>query len=374
MLFALVFVIRYGWQTLFIQNTSTNDTNASITLGSLTQNTQYAYYVKTQVVPKEHEEEVLRVSQGQSNIIYFSTKADQPNYPSVETISKTNTSLTLSWGPMNDDELIDYYKMDMFIQPDEHEFLDSRNYCLNPRVDMHVTVGIEVSESPTSVYQSCNAEFENWKISHPDSVDPEYEWRMHRKAVCTEQAKRLAHGQNSQILKYVQNHELRSCGDKKCTEKNDFESFRFSRQIHNLLTASDRSEFYVEPIVEPNEPDFGINHIRSERFSNITLNATFDHLLPYTLYIFQFFACNHVNCSSYYFHYDRTESSIYADDISLIASIDAYNSNRVHLDFSEPPAPNGLTVAFQIEKHSLNHFKIETICITRKEHYDNGKR
>lgn len=309
--------------------------------------------MKTQVVPKEHEEETLSISQGQSNIEYFKTKADQPNYPFVETMSKTNTSLTLMWSPTFDNELIEYYQMDMFIQPDEREFLDSRNYCDNPRVDVHVSVGVEVNEDPSSVYQSCSAEFENWKIENPDAVDPEYEWRKYRKSMC---AQRVSHGYNSQIMNYVQNHKTRDCSDKKCVEKNDFESFRFSRQIQR------------------EKLNLGPNHMYSKSFSNVTLNTTFPNLLPYTLYIFQFFACNYVNCSSFYFHYDRTDSSIYADEISLKASIDPNNSNRVHLYFDEPKTPNGLTVAFQIEKNTLNDFKASTICITRKEHYDNGKK
>lgn len=335
--------------------------------------------MKTQVVPKEHEEETLSISQGQSNIEYFKTKADQPNYPSVETMSKTNTSLTLMWSPTFDNELIEYYQMDMFIQPDEHEFLDSRNYCLNPRVDMHVSVGVEVNEDPSSVYQSCSAEFENWKIENPDAVDPEYEWRKYRKSMC---AQRVSHGYNSQIMKYVQNHKIRDCSDKKCVEKNDFESFRFSRQINNLLTTNDFTDFsdlsdfkdFTDFNTEREKPNLGPNHIYSKSFSNVTLNTTFSNLSPYTLYIFQFFACNYVSCSSYFLHYDRTDSSIYADEISLKASIDPNDSNRVHLYFDEPKTPNGLTVAFQIEKNSLNDFKASTICITRKEHYDNGKK
>lgn len=380
-------MFRYGWQTVFIPNFMTNvtSTSHSVVLGNLTQNTQYAYYVKTQVAPKEHEEKWFSIGQGQSNIEYFTTEPDQPNFPYVETIAKTNVSLTLAWGPTMDNELIEYYKMDMFIQPDDHEFLDSRNYCLDKRVDVHVNVGVEqVTENPAAMFESCNAEFENWKINHPDAVDPEFEWRMHRQSVCDERASRLTQEQRQlQIMKYVQNHKIRNCGGgtgssssssgsgSKCAEKNDFDSARFSRQIHSMLSPIDNIGDYD---LQSSGLNLGVNHIDSRIFTNRKLNETFPKLRPFTLYIFQFFACNYVNCSSYFLHYERTDADIYADTISLAVSIDPYYLNRVHLNFSEPPHPNGLTVAFEIEKHNLNNFNVTTVCITRKQHYENGKR
>lgn len=366
---------RYGWKTQFIQSV-TNDTNSnshSTEIENLTQNTQYAYYVKTQVVPKDHEEEVFGISQGQSSIKYFTTKPNIPTFPDVETMSKTNVSLTLTWSPIIENDLIDYYKVDVFIQPDEHAFLDLRDYCLHPRVEMHVSIGVEVNVSPSTIYQSCNAEFENWKINHPDAVDPEYEWRKHRKAVCSEQSSRVAHDERQlQVMRYVKNHEIHICGnDRRCYERNNFDSFRFSRQIHNFVKLSDSSS----SIDEGNEMlNLGANHLHTVRFSSTTLNGTFFNLLPYTMYIFQFFACNKISCSSYFLYFDRTDSSIYADDMTLTILIDPSNSNKVHLDFSEPPSPNGLTVAFMIEKHDLSNFELTTYCVSRKDHYENGRR
>lgn len=262
--------------------------------------------------------------------------------------------------------------MDVFIQPDEHEFLDSRDYCQDPRVDAHATsINVEISESPAAVYQSCNNEFENWKINHPDAIDPEYEWRKYRKAMC---ASRLTHDEHQmQIFRYVKNHKLRSCGetDRRCHERNDFDSYRFSRQIHNFVTTNEASDFNIE---ETDAIKFGSNYMFSSVYPSTVLNTTFDSLDPYTMYIFQFFACNLVSCSSYFLYYDRTDSSLHADDIQLTISTDPLNSNRVFLDFADPPKPNGLTVAFHIEIHDFNTFKTTTKCITRKQHYDNGKR
>lgn len=366
--------LRYGWQTHFIQNLAIdpNSNSHSTEIYNLTQNTQYGYYVKTQVVPKYHEEEVFGVSQGQSNIEYFTTEADAPTYPEVLTLSKTNVSLTLAWSPMNDNELIEYYKVDVFIQPDEHGFIDSRNYCFEPKIDTHVSVGVELNENPTAVYKSCNAEYENWRISHPDAIDPEYEWRKHRKAVCAEQSSRLTHTERQQqIMKYVTNHKLHSCIDgRNCYEHNDFEADRFSRQIHSFVKLSDNTD----PNMDNSDiVNLGSNYLFSERFDANILNTTFIGFLPYTMYIFQFFSCNKISCSSYFLYYDRTDSSINADEISLTVRADEFNSNKVHLYFSEPPVPNGLTVAFQIEKHDLSTFKITTYCVSRKQHYANDK-
>ncbi|XP_055296266.1 insulin-like receptor [Sitodiplosis mosellana] len=358
--------VQYGWQTHFIQN-FTDDaerTTHSTIIDNLTQNTQYAYYVKTQVVPKEHEDDVIGVSQGLSNIKYFRTFADVPTYPYVETLSKTNTSITLAWSPTNDNELIEWYKVDVFIQPDDHELLDQRDYCTNPRIDTHVSVGVEVS-SP-NLYQNCSTEFENWKIANPESVDPEYEWRMHRKAECSERNSRHTKEENqSQILKYVKNHKILNCADeKKCNEKS-----RFSRQIHGIFANDD-----FETNRDNTDHDLGKYHIGTHIYPAQHRNTTYTDLLPYTMYIYQFFSCNEMNCSTYFLYYDRTDSSISADDVpSFSINVDSQNQNQVHLEFSEPKTPNGLTVAFHIEKHDLSNSKVTTFCMPWKQYVANGK-
>lgn len=361
---------RYGWQTHFMQNFST-DANVkyyTVNITNLMQYTQYAYYVKVQVVPKEHEQDVLNVSQGQSNIKYFQTNFDVPTYPKVETLSKTNTSITLNWFPItNEPERIDFYKVDVFRQPDEHSFLDSRNYCVHPRVDVHISLGVEISEA--SMSPGCVADYAKWRKSHFTSLDPENEWRLHRKAVCSG-SKSVHTDQQTQIMKYLGNRKpCTCCADDgyDCSHEETGDSIRFTRQIHNLV--------YDENLEHDPKPDLGPNHLKSIIFKNTDFNATIDELLPYTVYVFQFFACNTIGCSSYEFHFDRTDSSPYADEIGWIRiSPDPYNSNRIHLDFDEPEIPNGLTVAFQIEKFDWMTYNSTIDCITRKQHYDNGKR
>lgn len=323
--------------------------------------------MKAQVVPKDHEDELLGVSQGLSNIQYFQTFADVPTCPFVETLSKTSSSLTLAWTPTDDNDLIESYKVDVFIQPDEHQLLDQRNYCKYPRIDTHVSVGVEVP-STTTAYQNCSTEFENWKIANPDSPDPEYYWRIHRKAECAERNSRQTQEENqSQILKYINNHKINDCADgRMCQEQQP----RFTRQIHGMFSKDDFG--YRR---DDKDGRLGKYHISQHFFKANQLNTTFNDLLPYTMYIFQFFSCNKIDCSSYHLHYDRTDSSVTADNIpSFSATVDSNNPNKVHLEFTDPPTPNGLTVAFHIQKHDWSDYNVTTYCMPWKEYMANGKR
>lgn len=329
------------------------------------------------MVPIDNEEMLNLTSQGQSNIEYFETEADVPTQSFVQTHSKSHDSLTLVWRPIFDNELIEYYRLDYFIQPDEHDVLDARDYCQNPRVETNTA--IEANEQRPSSEQSCKAEYEHWRLRNPHVVDPENAWQKYRKAECAARPTRIAKGEAStQLLKYIETYPLDLCdltGAGKCAIQSDFESIRFSRQIHNfIMTSGDGSNSSTANRIDA-EPNFGVNYMGRMEFPNTVQKTTINGLKPYTMYIFQFFSCLRAqNCSGYFLYYDRTEALPTADNIELEVMTDPSDSNRVHLNFDEPKQPNGLTVAFQIEKHDLSNFKVKTLCITRKQHYDNGKR
>lgn len=353
-MFVFVLIIyRFGWESHFIQNFST-DANVKYYTANITnliQHTQYAFYVKIQVVPKENEGNALNVSQGQSEIKYFKTKYDIPTYPNVETYSKTSNTITLNWFPIaSEPEKVDYYKVDIFRQPDEHSFLDTRNYCTEPRVDVHVSRGVEIaSETKTP---ACAAEFEQWRKSHYDSDDLENEWQLHRNAICSNRNPMNVDHQ-TEMIKFLGNA--------------NSDSLRFKRQIHNFVNA-DNDTF------EMDGSQFGEHYLKTLTFSNTQFKATITNLLPFTTYIFLFFSCNDI-CSTYEFHFERTNSAREADEISkVIVSKDPYDLHRVYVDFDEPKTPNGLTVAFNIEKFDWTNFDTTIDCLTRKQHYDNGKR
>lgn len=324
--------------------------------------------MKIQVVPKENEGNALNVSQGQSEIKYFKTKYDIPTYPIVETYSKTSDTITLNWFPIAiEPEKIDHYKVDVFRQPDEHSFLDARNYCDEPRVDVHVSRGIETASDTKT--PECAAEYEQWRKSHYDSDDLENEWRLHRKSICTS-GNPMNIDYRTEMMKYL--GYAKSCADDShaCWSDENSDSLRFKRQIHNFVNADNNNDS-----AEIIKPKLDEHYLQTLKFSNTQFKATITNLLPFTTYIFLFFSCNDIDCSTYDFHFERTNSAMEADKISkVIVSNDRYDSHRIYVDFDEPETPNGLTVAFNIEKIDWTNFNTTVDCLTRKQHYDNGKR
>lgn len=320
--------------------TDAKATKYTVELTKLKPFTQYAYYVKTQVVSKIHEERVMNIVQGQSEIKYFKTKPNVPSTPEVETVAKTNNSITIRWSSAAEREHIEYYKLILFIQRDDRAFLDTRNYCHNPRKDVHVSIGTEVKH-PNDTHTNCTIDCSR-RNDHERSDDIRLE-----------------------ILKFIENRFSNGCpwGDKECI------SDAGSNNVYRLERATNQDLL--------NNDDAVVG--QSQRVQLVIVNATetnttVGELLPYTLYTMHFFACNNISCSEYFMHSERTESSIYADRVNFDLSLDSTVANTVHLDFTEPETPNGLTVAFHIDKHDLANFSQSTTCITRKQHYSSGKR
>lgn len=369
LLYIIIIICRFGWESHFIQNVST-ETNVKYyteNITNLMQHTQYAFYVKIQVVPKENEGNALNVSQGQSEIKYFKTKYDIPTYPKVETYSKTSNTITLNWFPIaTEPEKVDYYRVDIFRQPDEHSFLNSRNYCDEPRVDVRVSHGIEMaSETQKS---GCAAEFEQWRKSHYDSDDLENDWQLYRKSICSSgNSMNIDH--RTEMMKFLGNDKSCAGNSHACWSNENSDSLRFKRQFHNFVNADNNGS------AEVNDPQLDKHFIQTLTFPNTQFKETITDLLPFTTYIFFFFSCNDISCSTYEFHFERTNSATEADKISkAIVSIDPNDSHRVYVDFDEPETPNGLTVAFNIEKFDWTNFNTTVDCLTQKQHSDNGKR
>lgn len=191
-------------------------------------------------MPIENEELLNLTSQGQSEIRYFRTQADVPTKPFVQTHSKSHDSLTLVWQPIFDNELIDYYRMDHFIQPDEHAVLDARDYCQNPRVEFNTAIEPNDQRPSPDALLSCKAEYEHWRLRNLDVDHPETAWRKYRKSECAKRPTHIAKGDSTvQVMKYIGSYPLNLCdllGDGKCAVQSDFESLRFSRQLHDFVT------------------------------------------------------------------------------------------------------------------------------------------
>lgn len=324
--------------------------------------------MKIQIVPKDNEGNALNVSQGQSEIKYFKTKYSIPTCPEVETFSKTSNTITLNWFPIaTEPEKVDYYKVEILRQPDDQSFLDARNYCDEPRLDVHVSHGVQTPSDTNTL--GCAAEFEQWRKSHYDSDNLENDWRSHRKSICSS-GKSMNIDHRTEMIKFLGN--AKSCAEDShgCWSDEKSDSLRFKRQIHHFVNADNESDYSAEI----NRPLLGEHYLQTLIFNNTQFKATITDLLPFTTYIFLFFSCNDV-CSSYDFHFERTDSAKEADQISkVIISNDPNDLHRVYVYFDEPETPNGLTVAFNIAKIDWTNSNSTVDCLTRKQHYDNGKR
>lgn len=354
-------------ETLLLPNE--DDNYCKTTIKGLIQNTQYAYYVKTQNTQHDHNTDVLNDIQGQSNIMYFKTIANVPESPMVETMSKTHDSITLSWAPLSSSrDQISYYRMHMFAQLDSPDFLDARDYCLEPRTSthQHATTNYEVKTESVQSTQSCTAEYKEWTSRHGLSVESELEWRAYRKTLCGQI-------QLAQPSKPTDNRKYYCrADDKDCVSEYVIDdSFQFNRVLEDLVRSSGDAETNEQIQRAAIQSDY----IQEFFYDSTQYSATISDLLPFTLYVFQFRSCNDRGCSPYYMHFERTESNQHADDIvDFNASVDPYETDTIHLDFSQPIIPNGLTVAYEIDQRSIHEKKTNLICITRRNHFNNGQR
>lgn len=378
-----MFIHSYGWQTFFVQNFTIDESNTGYrtNLTNLEQYTQYAYYVKTQVVYKDHENDTLNVVQGQSNIRYFQTEPDIPTAPIVETVSKTNTSIFIEWYPaVTGKEFIEYYKVDVFVQPDDHNVLDSRDYCLYPREDRQSSMGVEVTSPAATNDKNCTFKPVpmNWESSADWAIDQRIEcYREHD--TDSDRRSELSKLLNSK-KHYVCEWNDENCPFEFVENENDV---RFTRTVHDFVKkhdVDDRNKYEIafDPSSSEDEliPEIreNPNFLFTNRFEQSAFNATIDHLKPFTLYTMHFFSCNRIDCSSYYMHNERTEPSTNADDMDFEVFVDPVVSHTVHLDFAGPKTPNGLTVAFIVTIHDVAKMNYTKECITRKKHYENNKR
>lgn len=349
--------------------TTDKNTSYGITIDKLKQYTQYAYYVGTQAVNRENEAFVMNVTQGLSDVNYFEMPPDIPTAPKVETISKTHNTITVEWYPqVPDPELITYYSVDIFVQPDDHQLLEARNFCEHPRVES-ASVPKQVKIHHSSANRKCTL----WEIATEMSLNrvnitaAERADAIHqRKVDCLLVRERNIYQQL--VATYLEDHVNSDCEPDDTACENEYNSFRFKRDLDNLVeydgNVSDWSDY----------SSIFSNHIGNMTFLKDEKNGTIDNLKPFTLYTMHFFSCNNVtNCSAYYLHNERTAELPEADNITFAVKMDDAG-NSVHLDFNEPENPNGLTVAFVIEHRDFANAKITETCLTRKQHYFNKNR
>lgn len=368
-----------GWSSKFYE-TDFNSTSSkyNYTLGKLKAYTQYAYFVTAQVVNKVNEQFVLNVTQGLSEIAYFQTPADIPTPPKVQTVSKSSTSLQLKWYPqVPDRELITYYNVDIFIQPDTLDLLDDRNYCEYPREEQTSISGHAKRRPPSKTVSRPCTQYELDEESNNgfNGTEAEKAASLHkRKMDCLLLNERNTY--ERRLMGFFDDEANGQCepDDKPCEE--EYNSFRFKRELDQMVTKTDGrsydqmvSQLFESSLIRKRNVLDTMNHIGNQTFVYPTQNGTIENLKPFTLYTLHFFSCNNeTNCSVYHMHNERTDIEPSADSVTFDVHVNEEVGNIVYLDFREPKQPNGLTVAFIVEQHDMNGAKISETCISIKEH------
>lgn len=353
-------IIRsYGWSTVVLD---AGNTSYNVVIDNLNPNTQYAYYVTTRVENVYVRDYILDVTQGLSEIDYFTTDFERPSQPRVRIVEKKADSLTFQWlSWITDYESIAFYYVDIFVQPDIDIFND-RNYCEHPHEDMTVTFGQFISEDTSSCLGSklppgySDKIFDEYgnRIKQNISVADMAEWRYLRHIECSLWQER--HSFDHQISIYMKSNMNQFCGsgDTHCDFANHFPDST------DYINGSDASFF--EDV--KNTP----YHIGNRSMSSDEETFTVQGLAPFTLYTMHFFSCNrNLVCGPYYLHSERTAINPNADNVTLLIEQDDDTRNTVHLYIKKPEQPNGLTVAFVIEHHDMNQVQSTETCISAKE-------
>lgn len=318
-----------------------------MTLTDLKQNTQYAYYVRTQLSYKI-KDQLINVTQGQSQVKYFTTLPDRPRPPIVRTKHKTNESITLEWNPSTpENELVQKHVIDVYVLIDDADEIDKRDYCQNPKENIDKRE--DVTKTPEVICcrdQRAYLEFFQRDFNQTcGPSDPRCESAF--KFV-------LFHH-------HVENALLMADLQKDPSERYQYKREPFESPIHHKGT--------TDPIQRKNEADHSKVYLHSHIIDDHkTDSIVVPNLKPFHLYAFYVFACNNIsNCSDYYFHSDRTESDINADDIMILSIPDEHRTDIITLNIHPPIEPNAVTVSYEIESIDYARNIANLSCITRKD-------
>ncbi|KAG7198161.1 hypothetical protein KM043_005580 [Ampulex compressa] len=319
--------------------------------------TQYAYYVKTYTIATER-------SGGQSNMTYFTTKPDAPSAPrGLITWSNSSSELVMHWQPpLQKNGNLTHYRIVGREETDEPDFIYKRNYCLEPLVLLP-----EKEKGVTLPEDEKKAESENELT------------KLSEKGTC-------------------------NCADREADqsmrEKEVSSSIAFEDALHNRVYVKrintrrrrDVNEMSIELDQESLESEDGDSSHDYEKNDTHARNDTSEILVPstdtmyvmrnlrhFTAYKIEIEACrarevddNAKTCSTKSIKTQRTLSLESADEIppaSFKLSKSGENNSIVTLFWEEPPQPNGLIVAYQIEykREDIENIKADVVCITRRK-------
>jgi hypothetical protein len=275
------------------------------------------------------------------------TKYEEPSRViNLDSITKTNTSITLKWDVVEmEHEIITHFFVDIIKQPENLEKLDQRNYCTDPIRD-HLQVE------------------NDWFYQEEDVI------ALNCCDSCRSTELPDASLVGNELLKWRENRE--------------FESESFSKLIYDEVVVKQYLGNYYSNLRQANiqkKPDMK-NFVTREFILKDERTWTVNLLEPFTTYAFMFYACANASsdtsnetsvCSSYVLYTNRTAMSQSFDTIVTVGS-PINDGEAYELSFIEPRDKNGAIINYQIEYRYIDEedMKIEVVCITRREHEING--
>ncbi|XP_050101530.1 insulin-like peptide receptor [Anopheles aquasalis] len=397
---------RYGWRSRFValDKAIVRGTHYMYNLTRLKPYTRYAFYVRTYYNESLNStaEEV-----GLSDVREFTTKKDRPTSPlHLHTKRKTNHTVTLGWKLLaTERDMVTRYHIDVFIQPDEADRLDQRNYCHDPfeygggggTMDGGTTTEPLIvtlcSEEYCCEVEDLDGDDEDDGIDDEEDEEDDNEEDGEQRGQMYEGSGQGDDGpQVDETGRNWGRRRKRFIGDwwtgSASMESSDrgFEMMmlRFQRGEDEETVHRHDNEFgaarWIRDTGAKQSDNTFVNRIYSYGFESATNEFTVTKLQPYRHYVFQLFACavdeEKVKCSSYSLHSERTLPSPLYDQLELrvgpargvTAAI--VRGSALVLHFAEPKMANGLTLAYYVELRSTNDTIgiNRTECITRSEH------
>lgn len=332
---------KFGWHTVLITTDMVITQKQKLhqyTMTNLKPNTQYGVYVTSFSINDENS----NVIDGQTDILYFTTRLATPKIPIVGTASKTSTSIQIRWViDETENDLIENFKIFVLHNVDSIDVVNQHSFC--KRSDQ-----IGGGEDEISALELLPCCIPTEKISYDKLVEISMIFQARSKPMCFEIPIAQCHH-----LPYTPANNPQS--DSYYNYNNYYNNIDY--EFRNVIFQYVGLNNFRPSVIYPHNYTLKNNH----RDYNIT------NLKPFGMYKFIVAACNKENdCSPFYLHTDRTDPLRDNDRIEFEIT---NTTDSIILYFTPPPNPNGITIAFQIDCLIIGDPQQEgMICVTQKEH------
>ncbi|XP_039950648.1 insulin-like peptide receptor [Bactrocera tryoni] len=303
---------RIQWTRIlaFPKDLESNETHYIYTAKDLKPRTRYACLVKTFGLADIHDT--------RSDLMYMTTRVDLPAPPTINIVRKNDVSLTVQLEHSPDD-VVTYYKLEVYNLTDNKLLLDHRDFCVQPSHMYH--------DKDTFV-------------SNDEDED----------ACCRRKE------EEADDHRFVHNmRKLFEC---------NLDKMENCRPDTNLAELSPGT---VSPL----------NAWLRKNLDATSRNATIiTHLKRFSLYTLQVQSCNEAGCGAYAFHSTRTNFSISGDSLESLMACRVGGLNEFHVYFPEPQNANGMitsyVVHFRLHQPDADTFRSHNECVTRSQHEFNN--